>query len=105
MSVNDNPESLLVLPLIREDMADKIMLFKIEHQEMPLLTRTGQERVVFWNQLMAGFPSWLHYLQGWECRLVSPKTAFREKHLDGVFQSPGLESEVQYRVATTNGSA
>ena len=66
VSVNDDPESLLVLPLIREDLADKIMLFKIEHHDMPMPTRTNHERDAFWNQLMAELPHWLHYLNGWE---------------------------------------
>ena len=42
VSVNDDPESLLVLPLIREDLADKVMLFKIEHHAMPMLTTTNE---------------------------------------------------------------
>jgi hypothetical protein len=66
VSVNDDPESLLVLPLIREDLADKVMLFKIEHHAMPMPTTTNEERAAFWKQLMAELPHWVHHLTQWE---------------------------------------
>lgn len=66
VSVNDDPESLLVLPLIREDLADKIMLFKITRHEMPMPTATNEERDAFWTRLMADLPGWLDHLVRWE---------------------------------------
>jgi hypothetical protein len=66
VSVNDDPESLLVLPLIREDLEDKILLFQIEHREMPMPTKTNEERRLFWNRLLAELPHWLHHVTHWE---------------------------------------
>jgi len=62
VSVNDEPESLLVLPLLKNDLADKIMIFRVGHQTMPMPTRTNEEREAFWNQLMTEFPHWLDFL-------------------------------------------
>jgi hypothetical protein len=62
ISVNDEPESLLVLPHIREDVVDKLILFKIEKHEMPMPTAGGGERLAFWNHLMTELPHWIHFL-------------------------------------------
>jgi hypothetical protein len=80
VSVNDDPESLLVLPLIREDLADKVMLFKIEHHTMHMPTSTNEERDAFWNQLMADLPHWLHHLTQWEIPAELKANRFGVKH-------------------------
>jgi hypothetical protein len=80
VSVNDDPESLLVLPLIREDLADKIMLFKIEHHDMPMPTSTKEERAAFWNRLMSELPHWLHRLTQWEIPDKLKANRFGVKH-------------------------
>jgi hypothetical protein len=62
VSVNDNPESLTVLPLMGEDLEDKVMLFKVEHHEMPMPIKSNQEREAFWHHMMLELPHWIHYL-------------------------------------------
>ncbi len=62
ISVNDEPESLLVLPLMDDSVADKMMIFKISNRPMPMPTSTLEETDAFWKQLMAEFPAFLHHL-------------------------------------------
>lgn len=62
ISLNDEPGRLQVLPPIEEDIADKIMLFKIQRQDMPMPTETPEERRRFQEALHAEIPAFLYYL-------------------------------------------
>ena len=88
VSVNDDPESLLVLPLIREDLADKIMLFRIERQEMPMPTGTNAQRTAFWNQLMVELPHWLHHVTQWEIPVELVADRFGVAHYTVIIRLP-----------------
>ena len=64
--LNDDPERILVLPPIEDDVADKIMLFKIDKHPMPMPTRTESERDLMWNTLISELPAFVDYLQNWQ---------------------------------------
>lgn len=64
--VNDEFECLSALPPIQPGIADKIMLFKIDKQEMPRSTKTPKEQQDFLDELHAQLPAFVHYLQNWE---------------------------------------
>ena len=66
VSLNDNPECLLVLPPIDADIEDKIMLLKVVRREMPMPTSTPDEVEAFWDALMAELPAFVHFLINWE---------------------------------------
>jgi hypothetical protein len=66
ISVNDDPERLLVLPPISPDVADKISLLKVRQCEMPMPTTTQEEKEQFWRQLVSELPAFIHFLQSWE---------------------------------------
>jgi len=66
VSVNDDPESLLVLPIMGEDIKDKVMLFKVTQGPMPMDTNTAILQERFWNRLLAELPAFLHELESWE---------------------------------------
>src|SRR3954452_10946178 len=51
ISVNDEPQRLLVLPPIDQDTEDKIMLLKVNQCVMPMSTETLDEKDRFWNTL------------------------------------------------------
>lgn len=98
VSVNDNPESLLVLPLIREDIEDKLMLFKIEHKAMPMPTENNEGRNAFWDQLMIDLPHWLHYLREWQipAELVGARYGVRHYHNPELIEAiDGLSPEMK----------
>ena len=66
ISLNDEPERLLVLPPVDKDLADKIMLFKVRKRDMPMPTETPEEKERFWNALVAELPAFAHFLTHYE---------------------------------------
>lgn len=82
ISLNDEPERLMVLPPIDPDIADKIMLLKVARKEMPMPTGTQQEQKRFWDALVAELPAFVNYLQRWEIppELRSPRFGIRHYH-------------------------
>ena len=60
--VNDNAESLTVLPPLNEDVADKLILLKGHKFDMPWDTSGDGAREEFWNALVAEMPHFLHWL-------------------------------------------
>lgn len=66
ISVNDEPENLMVLPPIDNSIEDKLMLFKAHKKPMPARTRTLAERTAFWNALVAELPAFVDFLLQWE---------------------------------------
>lgn len=82
MSLNDDPERLLVLPPVDDDIADKIMLLNVGKREMPMPTNTADEVQAFWNALVAELPAFVHFLQHWEIpqELRSPRFGIIHYH-------------------------
>jgi hypothetical protein len=66
ISLNDDPERLLVLPPIDEDVADKIMLFKVAWSAMPMPTETADQKEAFEKALAAELPAFVHFLLNYE---------------------------------------
>jgi hypothetical protein len=66
ISVNDEPQRLLVLPPIDQDTEDKIMLLKINMKPMPMPTVTDDEKDAFWKTLVAELPAFVAFLLKWE---------------------------------------
>lgn len=82
ITLNDEPERLLVLPPLDEDISDKITLLNVAKREMPMPTATPKEQAVFWNALMAELPAFLHYLDQWPIppELKSPRFGIIHYH-------------------------
>jgi len=62
VTVNDDPEALLVLPPLNADISDKIILLKARQFEMPMPTRNQDEREKFAAAIRAEIPAFLHFL-------------------------------------------
>ncbi len=62
ITVNEEPENLMVLPPIDESVGDKIMLLKAFNRPMPMPTGTAAEREKFWNTIISELPAFLDYL-------------------------------------------
>ena len=62
VTVNDDPEALLVLPPLNADIADKIILLKARQFEMPMPTSNQKEREEFTAAIRAEIPAFLHFL-------------------------------------------
>jgi hypothetical protein len=66
MALNDEPEALLVLPPITEDIGDKITLFRCHKRPLPMPAHTIAERDAFFTQLREELPGMLAWLETWE---------------------------------------
>lgn len=60
--VNDQVETLMTLPPLNADIADKICLLKASRCEFPVPTHTAEEREVADNQILAELPGYFHWL-------------------------------------------
>ena len=66
ISLNDEPENLMVLPPIEDSLEDKIIILRAHKNPMPMPTQTIEQRRAFWGLLMAELPAFLHFLTEWE---------------------------------------
>jgi hypothetical protein len=66
ITLNDEPENLMVLPPMDESIFDKIMLFKANPQTMPMPTATPDQRELFWKTLVSELPAFIFYLTEWK---------------------------------------
>jgi len=65
ISVNDEPENLMILPPIDESLADKLIILKAEKHPMPMPTCSDREREAFMATLRAELPHFIHFLVEW----------------------------------------
>jgi len=89
ISLNDETENLLILPPFDDSLADKLIIFKIEHRAVPedVDTRSTEAREAFRARLSTELPAYIHYLLNiWE---IEPELA---SHRYGVthFQHPDI---------------
>jgi len=63
ISLNDEPDHMLVLPPLDVDMEDKIILLRAIKTDMPMPTESAEEKAAFWAQLMQDLPGWLWWLE------------------------------------------
>jgi len=82
ISLNNEPLRLQVLPPMSADVADKIMLLKVNRHAMPMPTDTAEEKERFWLALKAEMPHFLHFLQTWTIpvELRCPRFGIRHYH-------------------------
>jgi hypothetical protein len=66
ISVNDEPENLMILPPIDESLEDKLIILKAEKHSMPMPTETNEEREIFIGSLEAELPHFIHFLLNFE---------------------------------------
>lgn len=66
VSLNDEPEALMVLPPLDDSLEDKLILLKAYRSKMPMPTTTVAERKAFWDRLISELPGFLDYLTHWQ---------------------------------------
>lgn len=62
ISVNDEPENLMILPPIDKSLEDKFIILKAEKHSMPMETVTDRDRQAFIDTLRAELPHFLQFL-------------------------------------------
>ena len=66
LALNDEPEALLVLPPITEDIGDKLTLLRCHKRPLPMPAHTLDEREAFFARLLAELPALLEWLERWD---------------------------------------
>jgi len=66
ISLNDEPENLMILPPVDESLGDKLMLLKVNQGLMPMPTNTQEGRTAFWDALIGELPAFVSSLMNWE---------------------------------------
>jgi hypothetical protein len=82
IALNDEPEALLVLPPITEDIGDKITLFRCHKRPLPMPAHTLEEKEAFFSKLRAELPGLLAWLESWEIpsELREERSGVKEFH-------------------------
>lgn len=66
LTLNDDPESLLVMPPIKEDLVDKIILLKASRADFPVKDDDLVKRRAFWEACVAELPAFVSFLLAWK---------------------------------------
>jgi hypothetical protein len=99
ISVNDEPENLMILPPIDDSLQDKIILLKADRHPMPMPSVSDQEREAFIGALRAELPAFLYFLiHEWQMPpdLVSQRYGITHFHHPDILEALGtLAPETQ----------
>lgn len=89
ITVNDEPENLMVLPPIDDSIDDKLIILKASRFPMPMPTATLEQRRAFWQRLVDDLPAFLDYLVRWEipAELVSERFGITHFHHPDILQA------------------
>ena len=66
VSVNDEPENLMIMPPLDDSLKDKLIILKVSKQPPPMPTVTHEERQKFWQILRDELPGFIWDLLHWE---------------------------------------
>lgn len=66
ISLNDEPEAMLVLPPMRADLADKIILLQCTMPTTPFPTGSPELRAAYWKKIQSEIPAFAQYLLDYE---------------------------------------
>lgn len=90
ITLNDDPERLMVLPPLDGDVKGKLMLLKAYHADMPFPTETPQQIEAFRLAWTAELPAFVEYILGWKIpkEIIYGRTGMR------TYVHPDLEREL-----------
>jgi len=82
ITVNDEPENLMVLPPLDDSIADKLILLRANKRPMPMPTSTPAEIRVFMETLLSELPALCDFLEKWTIprELVSHRFGITHYH-------------------------
>lgn len=86
LSVNDEPENLMVLPPLDESIRDKVLLLRANANAVPWPTTTTEERTAFMAAILAELPSFMAFLESWPV----PSSLRSSRYGIEAFQHPDL---------------
>ncbi len=82
MSMNEEPEDLMVLPPFDDGIADKIILVKGFNNDTVRGLQTKEQRKQLWDTFMKELPAFLAYLESWKipAKLVADRFGLKSYH-------------------------
>jgi hypothetical protein len=91
ISVNDEPENLMILPPIDESLQDKLIILKAAKHPMPMPSVSDREREVFMAALRAELPHFIDFLTRWEIpgHLISQRYGITHFHHAEILEALG----------------
>jgi uncharacterized protein DUF5906 len=89
ISLNEEPENLMVLPPIDDSIEDKLILLRAAQFPMPMPTATLAQRKAFWNTLEGELPAFIQFLVQWEIpqELVSERFGIAHFHHPDILEA------------------
>ena len=90
ITLNDEPENLMVLPPIDDSIEDKIIILQASHSRMPMPTATHEERGEFWKCIVSEIPAFLYVLSQWQI----PEELRSERYGITHFHHPDILREI-----------
>lgn len=63
MSLNNEPERMMILPRLTADVQDKISILRATRYAMPVATETPEEKAAFGQKIVGELPAHLHWLE------------------------------------------
>lgn len=91
ITLNSEPENMLVLPHIGDDLRDKLMLMQAWHATFPYGKDNLKKRREFRDRLSAELPGFLHFLGTWKI----PKGMADQRYGVKAYQNPELMQMLQ----------
>lgn len=93
ISLNDDPEAMMILPPLDDHIADKIILLRASRFIFPLPNTTTEERIASRNQYVAEIPAYLHWLiHEWE---IPAEVADPDRYNVMTFHHPELAEALE----------
>jgi hypothetical protein len=94
ISVNEEPENLMILPPMDDSLEDKIIILKAAKHPMPMPTVTPQEREIFMRKLEAELSHFASFLLDWKIpdNLTSQRYGVTHFHHPDILQALGALS-------------
>tara|TARA_A100001037_G_scaffold306864_1_gene357671 strand:- start:10992 stop:12332 length:1341 start_codon:yes stop_codon:yes gene_type:complete len=93
ITLNDDPEAMMVLPPLDEHVADKIILLRARHFKFPMPVTTNAERSAFREQLAQEIPAFLYFLlHEWE---IPQHCADPRRYNVATFHHPSLAEALE----------
>jgi len=91
ISLNDEPENLLVLPPLDDSIQDKLIILQVTRHQMPMPTTTLAERKAFWTRLMDELPAFLCFLTQFQVpdELSCPRFGIKHYHHPKLLEAMG----------------
>ena len=90
ITLNDEPENLMILPPMDDSLEDKLIILRANKKPMPMPTLSDTQRTAFMKQMLSEIPAFLHFLTTW----TIPAPLLSERYGVTHYQHPDILREI-----------